>query len=368
MRRLNRRAATALFSLAALTATGYATPASTGAPAANNIAPHHPRTLFYMSGDRESVQSFFDHRDKIDAISPTWYQLNAVGLVTGEPDAPVLAAAKAAHIQVFPLLAMFNKEGTHALVGDLRAQDEMNRSIVTRCKENGYDGIQFDIEDVMWTDRDGLSALVKRTADILHANGLQVQIAVVPNAPGHAGSTPFSRWIMEEWRLVFDLKALAQSVDLLCLMTYDQHTRWTMPGPVGGWLWTNENLDYALAQGVPREKLSLGIALYGYHWYTGDPGLGKPEQHPNATADYISQPNAEHLRATYGGIAQWDPVDHTAWFWFYHDQMREWIFYTDARGWSDRYRLAESKGLEGTCAWVLGEEDPAIWATIPARR
>ncbi len=327
-----------------------------------------PKTLFYLSEGRESVQSFLDHRDKIDEIAPTWYQLNGVGLVTGEPDAPVLAAAKAAHIQVFPLLALFNKEATHALVGDTHAQDEMNRSIVARCKENGYNGIQFDIEDVMWTDRDGLSALVKRTADILHAQGLQLQIAVVPNAPGHAGSTPFSRWIMEEWRLAFDLKALSQSVDLLCLMTYDQHTRWTVPGPVGGWEWTTENLAYALAQGVPREKLSLGIALYGYHWYTGDPGLGKPEQHPNPTAEYISQPNAEHLRQTYGGVSQWDPVDHTTWFWFYHDQMREWIFLTDARGWNDRYRLAAEDHLQGVCAWVLGEEDPAIWETIPARR
>ena len=41
-------------------------------------------------------------------------------------------------------------------------------------------------------------------------------------------------------------------------MTYDQNTRWTMPGPVAGWQWTVENLDYAL-QFVPKEKLSLGI-------------------------------------------------------------------------------------------------------------
>ena len=38
----------------------------------------------------------------------------------------------------------------------------------------------------MWTDRDALSATVKKTADVLHRAGLQVQIAVVPDAPGHA--------------------------------------------------------------------------------------------------------------------------------------------------------------------------------------
>ena len=60
-------------------------------------------------------------------------------------------------------------------------------------------------------------------------------------------------------------------------MTYDQNTHWTTPGPVGGWIWTKDNMEYAL-QVVPREKLSLDIALYGYRWYTGDPGLGKAER------------------------------------------------------------------------------------------
>lgn len=350
--------------MAVLAPSLHAQPAGTAATAAQG----RPKTLFYLSDGRDSVRSFMDHRDKIDIISPTWYQLDPDGLVSGEPDQPVLAAAQAAKIEVFPLLAMFNKDGLHRLVANQHAQDLMNASIVELCKRNGYPGIQFDIENVSWVDRDGFSAMIKSSAALLHQNGLQVQIAVVPNAPGHAGSTPFSRWINEDWRLAYDYKAIADAVDLFCLMTYDQHTRWTMPGPVGGWGWTNDNLDYALAQGVPAAKLSLGIALYGYHWYTGDPGLGKPEQHPNSTADYISFNNAEQLRTTYGGISQWDPVDHTEWFWFYHDQMREWIFRTDARGWHDRYQLAADKHLQGVCAWVLGEEDPALWVTLPTRR
>jgi spore germination protein YaaH len=48
--------------------------------------------------------------------------------------------------------------------------------------------------------------------------------------------------------------------------------------------------------------------------------------------------------------------------------MREWFFYTDERAFMDRYELAKQAGVEGVCSWVLGEEDPAIWAAIPARR
>jgi spore germination protein YaaH len=325
-----------------------------------------PRALFYMSDGAASVHSFEAHRDKIDILVPTWYSVDASGLVAGGPNNTVLREAKAAHIAVIPIVAMFDKDGAHKLFGDTKAQAEMNAALVRECKANGYAGIQFDLENISWTDRDGLTALVASSAATLHREGLQIQIATVPNAPGHPGNTEFGRWIFEDWRGVYDLKALAASVDLICLMTYDQHTRWTVPGPVGGWGWTRENLRYAL-QFVPREKLSLGIALYGYHWYTGNPGLGKTEQKPNPTADYISAPDALYLRDTFHGQQQWDPIDHAAFFWFYRDQMREWIFYTDKQTFEDRYELVKEQGLEGFCSWVLGEEDPSIWTVLPSR-
>ena len=130
---------------------------------------------------------------------------------------------------------------------------------------------------------------------------------------------------------------------------------------------TVENLDYALKD-VPKEKLSLGIGLYGYHWFAGDPGLNKPEQKPNPAAESISFANAEFLRATYNGKLQWDEDDHTPWFYVTRDQTREWVFYTDKHAFMDRYELAKQRGLQGVCSWVLGQEDPAIWDAIPAKR
>lgn len=350
-----------LFALAVLVLTlGF----SGGAHAQNARLGTSSRTLFWMNNDLPSVDSFLAHKDRIDILSPTWYQIDETGLVTGEPQPVVLKAAKEAHVTIIPLFALFNPEKIHILLGDQKAQDEMNQAFVRECKENGYDGVNYDLEDVMWTDRDALSAMVRKTAEVLHKEHLQLQIDVVPNAPGHAGETAFGKWIFQEWRGAYDLKALGESVDLLCLMTYDQSTHWTTPGPVGGWIWTNENLEYAL-KFVPREKLSLGIALYGYRWYTGDPGLNKKEKTSNITADYLSQPTAIYLRDTYGGKEQWDEADHTPWFYFYRDQMREWVFYTNKRAFNDRYLLARENHLAGICAWVLGNEDPEIWSTLP---
>lgn len=334
------------------------------------LAQSRPVALFYMTEKPESVRSFLAHSAKIGILVPTWYSVDSTGLVSGAPNPEVLQVARQQHLPVMPIITSTGKIAFHTLLLDPVAKRSMIASLVQQAKLYGYSGIQFDFEDIAWTDRDALSALVKESADALHSAGLQLSIATVPNAPGYAGAGAFARWIYSDWRGAYDLKALAQSADLICLMTYDQHTRWTAPGPVAGWQWTRDNLDYAL-QVVPPQKLSLGIPLYGYHWFAGDPvvkGPVKNEDKPNIAADSIRQQDAMLLAQEYKGVPQWDALDHTAWFYFYRDQMREWIFYTDAHTFEDRYKLVQQRGLEGFCSWVLGTEDPDIWKLLPDRQ
>jgi spore germination protein YaaH len=334
------------------------------------LAQTQPVSLFYMTEKPDSVRDFLAHAAKIGILVPTWYSVDANGLVSGAPNPEVMRVAQQQHVPVMPIITSTGKAAFHTLLTNPAAEKGMIASLVEQAKLNGYTGIQFDFEDILWTDRDALSALVREAADALHGAGLQLSIATVPNAPGYPGAGAFARWIYADWRGVYDLKALAQSVDLICLMTYDQHTSWTAPGPVAGWQWTVDNLNYAL-QFVPPQKLSLGIPLYGYHWFAGDPvvkGSLKDEDKPNISAASIGEPDAMLLAQEYGGVPQWDPVDHAAWFYIYRDQMREWVFYTDAHTFEDRYKLAQQHGLEGFCSWVLGSEDPAIWKLLPDRK
>jgi len=337
------------------------------------FAASHPVALFYLDSDPRSIRDFFAHSSQIDLLVPTWYQVDENGLVTGAPEPAVLVEAQSEKLPVMPIVALFNKRSFHLLAISMTAQAQMNAALIRECKLHGYTGFQFDLENIDWTDRDALSAMVKTTADALHAAGLQLSIATVPNAPGYPGTGGFAKWIYTDWRGAYDLAAIGKAVDLVCLMTYDQNTRWTTPGPVAGWQWTVDNLNYAL-QVVPKEKLSLGIPLYGYHWYTGAPTITPPAREgelpiekPNPTADYISAVDALQLAHDWNAKIQWDDEDHSAWFYFYRDQMREWVFYTDLHTFRDRYDLAQRNGLEGFCSWVLGEEDPAIWTFLPKR-
>lgn len=327
-------------------------------------AADQPKSLFYMTDQPNSVKSFSDHIDKIDILVPAWYSVDGNGLVWGGPNPYVVKTAAEHHVPLMPIVATAAQADLHKLFTTPGARSAFIAALLNECKKYGYIGFQIDFENVNWTDRDLLSGLVADSASALHNAGLQLTIATVPNAPGFAGKSPYSHWLYANWRGAYDLKVLAQSVDLICLMTYDQNTRWTEPGPVAGYPWTVQQLEYAL-QFVPKEKLSLGIPLYGYHWFAGDPGK---DEKPNPTAEYIGQQDIDGYLAAYKPEVEWDAVDRTAWFYFYRDDTREWVFYTDKRGFADRLNLARDRGLQGFCSWVLGTEDPTIWSLLPSHK
>lgn len=330
-----------------------------------------PKSLFYMTESAQSVQSFVTHAEKIDVLVPAWYSVNGEGLLWGGADELVMQTAKQRHVSVMPIVVNqsiapaksgFSQDGIHQLLGNAAARRRFIDAIVRECKEHGYSGFQFDFENVLWTDRDALSDFVKESAGALHKAGFQLSIATVPNSPGFPGRGGFSRWIYSNWRGAYDLAALAQAVDLICLMTYDEHTAYTPPGPVAGYAWMVENLEYAL-RFVPKEKLSLGIPLYGYRWFAGDPG---GENRSAETASSMGAGDIQLLLQTFHPQVQWDAVDRSSWFYFYRDQTREWVFYTDARTFRDRFALVKEHGLQGFCSWVLGQEDPAVWDELPS--
>src|SRR5207245_8981635 len=62
-----------------------------------------PKALFYLTREHKSVRSFLAHADKVDILVPTWYSVDANGLVSGGPDSLVLETARQHHVPVMPI-------------------------------------------------------------------------------------------------------------------------------------------------------------------------------------------------------------------------------------------------------------------------
>ena len=322
-----------------------------------------PKALFYMTQSESSIRSFEANAPRVDIIVPTVYSVDPDGLVWGAPDARIVETARHYHVALMPIIVNpgFKQDQIHNLLGNMNARRRMIARLVAQCKKFGYYGIQFDFENVNYLDRDALTSLVADTSSALAHEGFKLSIATVPNNQDYPGRGDYARWVYMNWRGAFDLEHLAEHVDFVSLMTYDEHTRNTPPGPVAGFPWV-ESLVADAAQRMPKEKVSLGIPLYGRHWYAG-----MRDKDPAVLISTINTTDAVALAAAMKTQPNWDDVEHVPWFYFYRDGLREYVFYNDARSFRDRYELARQQGLHGISAWVLGAEDPQLWQELPAR-
>jgi spore germination protein len=194
----------------------------------------------------------------------------------------------------------------------------------------GWDGIQVDLESMSAPDADGLLALVNALQSKMTPEKT-VSIAVM-------ASDQASEYVERGYRL----PELGQAVDVLALMTYDQHGPWSGPGPIGALSWQRRAVAVVTAA-VPAAKVDLGVAGYGYTWPRGREGRT------------VTDAQARKLVTRDGAKARWrkGPGEWTARL---SDGTRMW--WSDGRSIAVRQQLATDLGLHGIALWRLGSADP----------
>lgn len=320
------------------------------------VAPGRMVQMYYVNTD-DGHASLFAHLNQIDVLSPQWYDANADGSTTGHAWRDVIDAAHANGIALIPLVV--NKDVDpgvgHAILADPAKRAALAQNLVNEAKTYGYAGFQLDFEQIPWTDRDLLTALVQDCARAFHPAGLNLSIAVIPRLPGDASSSGGLLDYFHQWSGAYDFPALAKAADFLSFMTYDEHNGVTGSGAVSGTPWVRQALEYSL-QGVPPEKATLGLPTYYRDW---------------TSTGYISSSSyadAMTLAQQYGGAPAVDPTEQEVHFAYdaYGVHHELWIQSTDTL--RMKLPLMYEYGLKGISVWRLGFEDPSFWSLIPPRR
>ena len=320
--------------------------------------------LFYYVDREDSYRSLLAHIDQITVLGPQVYTVDSLGLVYGSLDKRVIELAKARGVKLMPLVVNegFNQPALRRLLADTAARSRAIASFVELCRRNGYWGIQFDIENINIQDRDRFTAWFTDAARALHAAGFTISAAIVHQTDDLVGPTGYHRFLADSWR-TFDLEALGRAADFLSVMSYDQHTRRTPPGPVAGIPWVRAIADHFLKY-VPPEKLSLGIPLYGDYWSArSDP---TPER-VRTSANSVSWFWGSGLAARNGATIRWDDIQQVPFASFEVGGTFEWLYLENARSFAAKLALMREKRLRGFSAWVLGPEDPEIWTSLKRR-
>jgi spore germination protein len=333
---------------------------SAGVSAANGF-----ERVFYMTESEDSFRSFERNAQYIDMIGPQCLKVDENGIVWGTVEKRVLATAKKNNIKVIALIINpgFNQELLHKLLLSPGAQERAVNGMLEVCRTNNLHGIQFDFENIHITDRDVFTGFFKRAADTLRKYNYGISIAVVPRASEYAGGGDYQKWMFEYWRGGYDYKALGQIADFISFMTYDQHTRRTTPGPVAGFTWVENCLKYVLSQ-VPREKISLGLALYTDYWYQT---FQNPQQ-TSVVGRSLNYPDAVAIMEAMGGTMQWYERDKVHFSMFERDTLYEYVFFENAKSFQARMELAKKYNVRGISCWRLGQEDPEIFKVLSKNR
>uniref|UniRef100_UPI00262BB946 glycosyl hydrolase family 18 protein n=1 Tax=uncultured Veillonella sp. TaxID=159268 RepID=UPI00262BB946 len=230
-------------------------------------------------------------------ISPTLFDLGEKGLVAKSSlGIDYMLQYKVNGYQVWPLVTnTFDADFTSTILQDETKWPILGRDFVLYALAYGYEGYNFDFENVHYKDKEQLTKFVTYLADLLHTYNIKSSIDVT----GYSES--------KKWSLVYDRKAYAKVVDYVVLMAYDE--TWassTTAGPVASYPWVKRNVETMLEE-VPAEKLILGVPYYMRIWTSKIQVDAKGQASISETkGKTLPMAEAEELKATYKDRVIWD--------------------------------------------------------------
>ena len=325
----------------------------------------------------DSVATFLSNADLFSDISPFWHsvskdansdsglQISNHALSSGTR-ASVLAQIKGKGALIMPSITDGTGKGTMSGV----LQDTVKRTafieqVADMVQSNGYDGIDLDFETFAFTDgskswaatRPAWVTFVTELAAELHTNDKQLAVAVPPMYNSlQNGSSGY-------W--VYDFAGISPHVDKIRIMAYDY--AYSSPGPIGGPLSWVENVARFAAGVAPPGKVQLGTPTYGRDWVKSATGVGCPSLSSNV---YKSR----NIATSISGLAEssWkrDPaslerfVNYKLTYNGGKCVVRRAAWMSDSTTVIARAQIADKYGLSGQALWMVGTEQPNLWAPL----
>ena len=218
--------------------------------------------------------------------------------------------------------------------------------LVRLAKDLGVDGINVDVEQLDPEDRATYGAFLAELREALRSELPEAQVSVATEA-GERG-------------IANAAVAAAAGVDRLFLMGYDYHWSGSNPGasspidrfdgvPTLRW-----SIGRYVEEGVPRDRILLGLPLYGMTWRTTGPNrvfpvIGNgvawlPYQHLEMLGEPAFTPERDEVE-----VADWFALPD-------EDAEGEWLltYFDSPATLRAKLALARDQGLAGGGFWALG--------------
>ena len=297
-------------------------------------------------------------------MSPSWFELTTSGLkVSPKLSHDYVNSYKEKGYRVWPLITnQFDPDMTSKILANESMWERYKQGLINYATEYGYDGYNFDFENVHYKDKAQLTKFVDFLAKGLRTYNIHSSIDVT----GYSNS--------ENWSLVYDRKAYADAVDYVVLMAYDETWASSVTaGPVASYPWVRKHTEQMLSE-VPASKLVLGIPFYMREWSVPVKGSWEGK----AKSKTLAMTKALDLEREYRDALRWDDrlkgnyltLTNKNGVYGIYDEKKPYegtltkIWFEDPQSLSYKVGLVKEFQLAGVAAWRKGFEASDVWPVL----
>lgn len=318
----------------------------------------------FASGDRVSLGYIYSsnksHLDiinntngNINTVSPTCFDLTATGHleINNIFDQEFVSEMHEREVLVTPFLS--NHWGRKRAQNAINKPEILAEEVANAINKYNLDGINIDLENLTYEDRDNLTNFVKVLREKVGTSKI-ISVAVASN-PNKLEKT---------WVSAYDYRGLAEYADYLVLMAYDEHSAGGSAGPVASLEFVTASIETILEE-VSRDKVVLGIPLYGRIWGEGKDYGGEAviiSQVEKIIKRYKAVPIYDDKTATPTVTLEVKDGDNKAFVnGKYLEEGRYTIWYENEKSISKKLEVMNEYGLKGAALWALDNEQEEFW-------
>jgi len=214
--------------------------------------------------------------------------------------------------------------------------------LATTRFDSPWDGVALNLEGTAVENEDAMSDFLYILDQRLHTAGLTIEVSL--GGKVEDDDTIFT---------TLDFSVIGQIADIveLCVFSYSG----PLPISIAPHWYIEKCIQYALANGIPNERIILCLGTYAKHWPNTFSNQFKSLTYQQAVEKAAGHPSNWIERNQHGLVREIKAMLPDGFIWYH-----------DADTHQHRLDLIDKYDLAGVGQFIAGCEDPAVWPLIKA--
>ncbi len=231
------------------------------------------------------------------------------------------------------------------------AQQTFITNTINLLNSRGGKGVNIDFEGMAASNKAGFTSFMQNLSTQLKAANANYEVSIALYAV--------------DWSSVFDIPNLKNYVDLFIIMGYDYYYGGSSTAGPEAPLYNfqtsynytlTKSITYYLKQGVPNNKLILGLPYYGREWSTS--GSAIPSSTTGAYSGTKTFAVVKNNPATYSAATyNWEPISFSSLFVRYTGTEWRQCWIDQGRSMRYKFDIVNQRNIGGIGIWALGYDD-----------